>query len=94
LPLLIALVGQVSAANGIVDLGIRHSVREGVNGVCEVNACAVAGVRWICAKAVNASQYARRAPPRYSCPAAFALSAITVDLLLNLGDESACFWVG
>jgi hypothetical protein len=80
--------------DGSFDLGIRHPVRKSVNRVCEVNAGAVAGVRWIRAKAVNASQCTRSALARHCRPASFALSAIMVDLLLNLGNESVRFWIG
>jgi hypothetical protein len=69
-------------------------VREGVNGVCEINAGAVAGVCWIRAKAVNSSQYARSSIARHCRPAVLALVPITVELLLDLGDESGCLWKG
>src|ERR1039458_2163575 len=58
LPLLVALVRQVAAVNGGFDLSIRHSVCEGVNCVCKINAGAVASVSWIRAKAVDPAQRA------------------------------------
>jgi hypothetical protein len=94
LPLLVAFVCQVAAAKGSFDLDVGHTVRESVNREGEVNAGAVAGVPWVRAKVVDASQNSRHLLVGCCGSASFALLAITVELSLCPGDESVCFWVG